>query len=1082
MLSVETEKKLSNIFMKLAEGEEASIKLRQALLNIPNYHPSKIFNYLDSQHKNFIDSHDLINFLKERNIYSNEKEIQLVILFYDRNYDGFLSYGEFIYMLQNGYSESQIQNSIKERLPNDLDQVFTQLLNNEVELARELINLLDDIKLRYDFDIHALFQDVKNINYIDNYSLQNFLDKTKVSYSNFDIFNIIKRLDLNRDGKVDFCEFHFFFGFTKCGDCCHEQVMNNCKLCESKSKSSFTFNNPPENRMINNDFYDDNQNPINQRKKNLNLNMMDDNNVIGRLKELKKGKNTKSKNKYKIYNTQQVEEKNKNFPQFQYNNEIDKNKYHYVYNKNMNPKDEIYITKNQISENLFLRLSPERRYKPKTSRNKECQLSPSIMIHNIPCEKCIQNHCSLFNNSCSMICCQICHHSPCCCCTHCHVYPCTCCSICHLPECHCCQNCHFFPCKCCPQCHLPQCICCKNCKKYPCICCPNCHSVKCLCCQNCKSYPCKCCKICHSIQCKCCKSCQNFPCKCCPECHKPNCICCQKCRKYPCICCPSCHMMKCICCKNCKRYPCRCCPICQSIECICCPNCKNYPCICHNNCDDQEMNYYCHKVPLFCHPICLLDHCNFSIPQNNNIHSGLRTPNQNKFVNPQNIMRKSPNIYMNNHHINQNEESEQNEDNKNYGGNIPNEKNPMINNNINNFAQNIKKPKTIVCPLSPKNNEPVSEQFDQNEQVDNNKWNFCKNCNSFHRCPHPGCNHSHDIKTTAHNCINDINLNKNDSTFINNENNLIQSKQINKFNDDNSSQNNIQTAKFQNSNNFVSFAPNNLNLSMNYNKNNLNEINKSDLHNNAFKQMKKTNSNSKLSKKNSSMSLSPNQEETQQFVDFLSYLMEVESKIEDMKIDLAKKQDFNFEDIFRIFEVDGKGYIEPEDLKNGLKVIGLNISDYEIKLLLKRFDLQQQGLLSYTDMFDMLITFEKNLRNDIQVRTPNSCCPCNSPDVFECDTLVAIKQLIQFIIESENDINQRRFNLNSLRAKYQDVVKFLDYSKKGVINRSDLKLYLTQFNKFTTSKDCDLLFIRLDKLRRGQVGIDQIENELMLIR
>lgn len=210
--------------------------------------------------------------------------------------------------------------------------------------------------------------------------------------------------------------------------------------------------------------------------------------------------------------------------------------------------------------------------------------------------------------------------------------------------------------------------------------------------------------------------------------------------------------------------------------------------------------------------------------------------------------------------------------------------------------------------------------------------------------------------------------------------------------------------------------------------------------------------------------------------------MEVEGKIEEMKIELARREDFNFEDIFRIFEVDGKGYIEPEDLKSGLKLLGLNPSDFDIKLLMKRFDLQRQGLLSYTDFFDLIVSFEKKLRNSVQIRLPNSCCPCNSPDVFECDTLIAIKNLFKFIIECEKDINQMRNELGIVRSKFDDVMKFVDYSKKGIINRSDLKLFLTQYNKYSTSKECDLLFIRLDKLRRGEVGINEIENELMLLR
>ena len=57
-------------------------------------------------------------------------------------------------------------------------------------------------------------------------------------------------------------------------------------------------------------------------------------------------------------------------------------------------------------------------------------------------------------------------------------------------------------------------------------------------------------------------------------------------------------------------------------------------------------------------------------------------------------------------------------------------------------------------------------------------------------------------------------------------------------------------------------------------------------------------------------------------------------------------------------------------------------------------------------------------------------------------------------------------------------MQFLDVSRRGVMNRSDLKLYLTQFNKFTTSKECDLLFIRLDRNRDGKVGYEDILNEM----
>ena len=102
-------------------------------------------------------------------------------------------------------------------------------------------------------------------------------------------------------------------------------------------------------------------------------------------------------------------------------------------------------------------------------------------------------------------------------------------------------------------------------------------------------------------------------------------------------------------------------------------------------------------------------------------------------------------------------------------------------------------------------------------------------------------------------------------------------------NNSSNNQNSMATPNFNNNsrqnivfpkNNSISFNPNNnINNSNNINNNiNMSQSNKS-----------------VSSKKRGVFSSCPYQEELGQFVDFLGLLMEVESKIEDMKIDLARK-------------------------------------------------------------------------------------------------------------------------------------------------------------------------------------------------
>ena len=221
-----------------------------------------------------------------------------------------------------------------------------------------------------------------------------------------------------------------------------------------------------------------------------------------------------------------------------------------------------------------------------------------------------------------------------------------------------------------------------------------------------------------------------------------------------------------------------------------------------------------------------------------------------------------------------------------------------------------------------------------------------------------------------------------------------------------------------------------------------------------------------------------NEYEERQFNDFLRKLMIAESQIEAAKIDLALKCDFNCEDAFRIFELNGRGFIDECDLKCGLNLIGIFPTDYEIRLLMKRFDLQKEGCLKYADFFDMLVPFEKEYRTMVENRLPNSCCIYNSTDAFCFNTLCTLKNVFNLIINLETDINNNRKLFGTLRLKLKDIFGLLDYPNRGYFSNNDLIVYLQNKGIYRNNKDADLLFIRLDKSRNGNVYYKEVEDEL----
>ena len=221
--------------------------------------------------------------------------------------------------------------------------------------------------------------------------------------------------------------------------------------------------------------------------------------------------------------------------------------------------------------------------------------------------------------------------------------------------------------------------------------------------------------------------------------------------------------------------------------------------------------------------------------------------------------------------------------------------------------------------------------------------------------------------------------------------------------------------------------------------------------------------------------------EKNKFNDFLRKLMEIESRIEDAKISLAINPDFNCEDAFRLFESNDKGFLDKTDIKNGLNLLCIFPTNKELDLLMKRFDLQKNGYLNFADFFDMVVPFEKSYRERVENRCPQSCCPCRSPDVFSDKTIYYLKNLFTLLIDSENEINDLRKMMGTVRLKLNDIFALLDQDGKGFFENKEMIEYFENNGLLDDNKAADLLFIRLDKNRNGKIDYPEVEDEFQTL-
>ena len=224
--------------------------------------------------------------------------------------------------------------------------------------------------------------------------------------------------------------------------------------------------------------------------------------------------------------------------------------------------------------------------------------------------------------------------------------------------------------------------------------------------------------------------------------------------------------------------------------------------------------------------------------------------------------------------------------------------------------------------------------------------------------------------------------------------------------------------------------------------------------------------------------LRKNEFEENQFIDYLRNAMELENKIENLKIELSLRCDFNWEEIFRMFEIEGRGFLTRDDLSIGFNKFDLYPKYIDISLLLNRYDLQKKGFITYPDFFEMIVPFSKYHRLMVENRRINSEIKDINPDEFNYETKQCIKNLFFEIFIGEFTLNKQREKFASLKNVFRDIFNSMDNSGKGFIGEKDFVMYIQNNDLFKSSKECDLLFLRFNKLRNGKIEFKEMMDEI----
>ena len=234
-----------------------------------------------------------------------------------------------------------------------------------------------------------------------------------------------------------------------------------------------------------------------------------------------------------------------------------------------------------------------------------------------------------------------------------------------------------------------------------------------------------------------------------------------------------------------------------------------------------------------------------------------------------------------------------------------------------------------------------------------------------------------------------------------------------------------------------------------------------------------------------------NNEETDHkalFISLIKRMIQQEKKIEESKILLISRNDFDINNIISLFINNKKDKIGFDYFLEKLNIGSLN--NFEKELLLRRIDSTRKGYINKNDLFYFFVPFSK-LSEFNNYENNNEYTELN----LSKGTMIYIKNLIYVTIKEEKEINSKKKELNEAFVEniFDEIANYSEvnntnFGQKDNIsidffNKEMLYKYLTEkLNLKIHDDEANLLFFRFDKFKRGKIKMLEFLDELNYIR
>ncbi|EAS06649.3 CAF1 family ribonuclease (macronuclear) [Tetrahymena thermophila SB210] len=207
--------------------------------------------------------------------------------------------------------------------------------------------------------------------------------------------------------------------------------------------------------------------------------------------------------------------------------------------------------------------------------------------------------------------------------------------------------------------------------------------------------------------------------------------------------------------------------------------------------------------------------------------------------------------------------------------------------------------------------------------------------------------------------------------------------------------------------------------------------------------------------------------------EYMQAIIDLEREIENNRIKIVRQQDYSVQLFYEIFDANESGYIIVEEFVQGLKKLGIQAEQNDVRLLVNRYSIDKNNKIDQQEFINMVVPKTYSHIESIFVRKPYI-----SEKNMRQDTRELMAKLMKSLLNSEIVLEQIRKKIEQKQITSAQLFTSLCDGPEDSVNKQNLRQFLVKIGVFVNREEIPQIMQHFDLRDMGFFRLQEFEAEL----